>query len=144
MNKFNTMGKREDEGHFLYEELTAQIINACFEVINELGVGFLEAVYQNAVLIALRQKGLKAVDQFPLSVIFRGEIVGMYYADLFVEDKVILELKSVSALAPEHQAQVINYLKGTGIEVGLLVNFGRPKLEIKRLHKSKSPTELHA
>lgn len=118
-----------------YEELTHKILEACFEVSNELGAGFLESVYQNALLIALRQKGLLAKSQFPLSVKFRGEVVGQFYADILVNDTVIVELKAVTALAPEHSAQVINYLKATGIEVGLLVNFGRPKVEFKRLHK---------
>lgn len=119
----------------LYQDLTSKILEACFEVINELGAGFLEAVYQNALLIALKQKNLKVIPQMPLSVMFRGEIVGQFYADMLVEEKVIVELKAVSALLPEHQAQVINYLKATGVEVGLLVNFGSPKLEYRRLHK---------
>jgi len=120
-----------------HEDLTSQILSASFEVINELGPGFLEAVYQNALLIALHQKGLKAAAQVPLCVTFRGEIVGHYFADILVEDKVIVELKAVSALSPGHQAQVINYLKATGIQVGLLINFGRSKLEYKRLEKDK-------
>ena len=119
----------------LYEELTGQIIEACFEVINELGAGFLESVYQQALLIALAQKGLRARSQAPISVMFRGQSVGEFYADVLVEDKVIVELKAVSALMPAHQAQVINYLKATGIEVGLLINFGQPRLEYKRLHR---------
>ena len=119
----------------LYEELTAKILEACFEVSNELGAGFLEAVYQKALQLALLQKGLEAKPQYPLKVHFRGEVVGDYYADFFVEGKVIVEIKSVAGLAPEHQAQVINYLKASGVEVGLLVNFGRPKLEYRRLHK---------
>jgi GxxExxY protein len=119
----------------LYEELTGQIIKACFDVINELGAGFLESVYQNALVLALRQKGLMVEPQKPIAVIFRGENVGQFYADLLVDEKVIIELKAVSALQPEHQAQLINYLKATGIEVGLLVNFGVPKLEYRRLHR---------
>ena len=119
----------------VHEALTARILEACFEVINELGAGFLESVYQNALLLALRQKGLIVESQAPVSVLFRGEIVGQFYADLFVDGKVIVELKAVSALLPEHKAQLINYLKATGIEVGLLVNFGKPKLEYRRLHK---------
>ena len=119
----------------LHEELTQKILAACFEVSNELGAGFLESVYQNALLIALQQKELKAQSQFPLTVIFREQVVGKFYADVLVEDKVIIELKAVAALVPEHQAQVINYLKATEINVGLLVNFGRPKIEYKRLHK---------
>lgn len=103
----------------LHKELTGKILEACFEVSNELGAGFLESVYQNALLIALQQKGLKARPQFPLAVTFRGEVVGQFYADILVQDTVIVELKAVTALAPGHQAQVINYLKATGIEVGL-------------------------
>jgi GxxExxY protein len=118
----------------LHEELTAKILEASFEVIRELGAGFLAGVYQNALLVALRQKGIKAEQRVPLLVRFRGEVVGEYFADLLVEGKVIVELKAVKALAPEHQAQLINYLKATGIEVGLLINFGRPKLEYRRLH----------
>ena len=119
----------------LHKEVTGRILEACFEVSNELGTGFLESVYQNALLIALRQKGLQAQSQFPLAVSFRGQVVGQFYADILVEDKVILELKAVTALSPAHQAQVINYLKATGIDVGLLVNFGRPKIEYRRLRR---------
>ena len=119
----------------LYEELTHKILEACFEVSKEMGAGFLESVYHKSLLIALQQKGLKAQSQVPLVVKFRGEVVGEFYADVLVEDKVIVELKAVTALAPEHKAQVINYLKATEIEVGLLVNFGRPKIEYCRLHK---------
>jgi GxxExxY protein len=119
----------------LHEELTRGILEACFEVSNELGSGFLESVYEKALLLALHQKGLKAVDDVPLSDTFRGAAVGEFFADIIVEDKVLLELKAVQALAPEHQSQVINYLKATGIEVGLLINFGRPKLEYRRLHR---------
>jgi GxxExxY protein len=119
----------------IYEELTNTFLSACFEVINELGAGFLESVYQKALLIALHQKGLKANAEIPIDVLFRGQNVGQFYADIFVEDKVIIELKAITALAPEHKAQVINYLKASGIEVGLLVNFGNAKLEYYRLHK---------
>ncbi len=91
--------------------------------------------YSVHMVIALRAKGLVVEVEKPISVIFRGQSVGQFFADLFVENKVIVELKAVSALAPEHSAQTINYLKATGIEVGLLINFGRPKIEYKRLHK---------
>jgi GxxExxY protein len=119
----------------LYEELTGKILEASFEVIKELGAGFLESVYEKALLVALRQKAINVVSQAPISVKFRDEEVGKFYADLLVEEKVIVELKAVQALTPEHQAQIINYLKATNIDVGLLINFGRPKLEFKRLHK---------
>jgi GxxExxY protein len=120
---------------FLFEETTDKILKACFDVINELGAGFLESVYQNALMFVLQQQGLKAISQHPITVHFRGEPVGHFFADILVEDKVIVEIKAVTALSPEHKAQVINYLKATGIEVGLLVNFGNPRLEYYRLHK---------
>jgi GxxExxY protein len=85
-------------------------------------------------MMALKEKGFNVLAQAPLSVIFRGQEVGQFYADILVEDKVIIEIKAVSALTGEHQSQVINYLKGTGKEIGLLVNFGRPKMEYKRLY----------
>jgi GxxExxY protein len=124
----------------LYEQLTETILQACFEVSNELGAGFLESVYEKALLIALNQRGLKTQAQYPINVRFHGEVVGQFYADIFVEDKVIIELKAVDALAPEHQAQGINYLHATGVEVGLLLNFGTPKIEYKRLH---NPAKVH-
>ena len=92
-------------------------------------------MYEKALLIALNQKGIKTIAQAPISISFRGHNVGLFYADLLVEDVIIVELKAVSTLAPEHKAQVINYLKATSIEVGLLINFGNPKLEYRRLHK---------
>lgn len=119
----------------LHEELTGKILEACFEVSNELEAGFLESVYQNALLIALKDKGLRVQSEVPLAVMFRGKTVGKFCADIMIENSVIVELKAVSALMPEHQAQVINYLKATGIDVGVLVNFGRPKIEYRRLHK---------
>ena len=119
----------------LHEEVTGKILEACFEVINELGSGFLESVYQQALPIALRQKSLHVQVQVPMPVAFRGENVGEFYADIVVEGKVVVELKAVQAILPEHQAQLINYLKASDIEVGLLINFGRPRLEYKRLHK---------
>ena len=121
-----------------HEQITKSVIGCAFEVINELGAGFLESVYEKALLLALRQKGLSAISQHPVKVLFRGECVGDFYADIFVEEKVIIELKAVKAIAPEHQAQIINYLNATGIEVGLLINFGNPKLEYKRFTRSKN------
>ena len=119
----------------LYKELTEVVIECCLEVIRELGSGFLESVYEKALLVALAQRGLRARSQVPLKVKFRGEVVGDFFADIMIDDKLIVELKAVKALLPEHQAQVINYLKATGTDVGLLVNFGTPKLEIKRLYR---------
>jgi len=116
------------------EKLTEEVIGACFEVANELGSGFLESVYEKALLIALRKKNINVVTQAPVTVTFRGQQVGSFFADLLVEDEVIVELKAVKALVPEHLAQVINYLKATGLETALLVNFGSRKVEYRRLH----------
>ncbi|GFO63818.1 GxxExxY protein [Geomonas paludis] len=116
----------------IHDELTGKVLRACFEVSNELGAGFLESVYEKSLLIALVEMGLKAQSQVPLKVFYRNKVVGEFYADLVVEGAVLLELKAVRALAPEHVAQVLNYLKATGIEVGLLINFGSPKLEFRR------------
>jgi GxxExxY protein len=122
----------------LHEELTGQILEACFEVSKELGAGFLESVYERSLLIALSQNGINASSQVPMKVKFRGAIVGDFFADLLVEGKVIVELKAVGRVLSEHKAQVINYLKATGIDVGLLVNFGNPRLEYYRLHRSNN------
>ena len=118
----------------LHKEITERIIEACYEVANELGAGFLESVYEKALLVALREKGIDAASQVPMAVSFHGQNVGEFFADIIVESKVVVEVKAVKRLLPEHSAQVINYLKATGMEVGLLVNFGGPKVEIKRLH----------
>ncbi len=119
----------------LHEALTREILSACFEVAAELGAGFLEGVYERALLVVLQQRGFHVESQVPLKVLFRGEPVGEFYADLLVDKKVVVELKAVKALLPEHQAQVINYLKATALDTGLLVNFGTPRLEYRRLHR---------
>ena len=116
----------------LHEELSGKILEGCFEVSKELGAGFLESVYEKALFVALTQKGLNVELQVPLKVRFRDVIVGDFYADLLIEKKMLVELKAVNALTNEHYAQVINYLKATGIEVGLIVNFGHSKLEYRR------------
>jgi GxxExxY protein len=118
----------------LHENLTAQILEGCFEVSNELGVGFIESVYEKALVVTLREKGLDVKSQFPLKVNFRNVIVGDFYADLLVENRILIELKAVNSLINEHFAQLLNYLKATGIDIGLIVNFGRPKLEYRRFN----------
>jgi GxxExxY protein len=118
----------------IHEELTERILKTSFEVSNELGSGFLESVYQKALLLALQQGGLKVEAQKQLNVLFRGQHVGEFYADIIVEDVVLIELKATKSLTPEHSAQILNYMKATGIEVGLLVNFGTQKAEIRRFN----------
>jgi GxxExxY protein len=120
----------------LHYQLTEKILEASFEVAKELGAGFLESVYEKALFVALSQKGLNLTAQVPLTVKFRGVTVGSFYADLLVDEKVIVELKAVARILPEHKAQVINYLNATGMEVGLLINFGTPRIEYFRLRKS--------
>ena len=105
-------------------QLTEKIIGAFFEVYNELGYGFSEKVYENAFLIALRAKGLQVDAQKSIQVHFRGQVVGDYIVDILVDDKVILELKAIQKIGDVHEAQLLNYLKATKIEIGLLFNFG--------------------
>ncbi|MGI8965943.1 MAG: GxxExxY protein [Limisphaerales bacterium] len=126
----------------LHEELTGKILAASFDVMNELGAGFLESVYERALAIVLQERGLLIRIQHPLTVKFRGHSVGEFWADILVEEKVLVELKAVKALMPEHQAQLINYLKATQIPIGLLINFGNPKLEYRRLTREKSVSEI--
>jgi GxxExxY protein len=114
-----------------YKELTGKIIDCAFKVHNNLGFGFLENVYQNALMIELSKSDLSADMQRRIQVRYDGQVVGDYVPDIVVEDKVILELKSVKEVHPAHEAQLVNYLKATGIEIGLLINFG-DKVQVKR------------
>ena len=114
-------------------EITYAINGAVFEVNKVLGSGFLEKVYENALLIELRERGLKAENRIPIKVVYKDKVVGEYIADIFVEGKVILELKAVDRLEKIYEAQLLNYLKATGVQIGLLINFTHPKAEIKRM-----------
>jgi len=114
-----------------HEQLTEQIIKGFYTVYRALGYGFLEKVYENSLAIELRKMRLEVVQQAEIKVYYAGVVVGEYYADLLVADAVIVEIKAVRALLKEHDAQLLNYLKATPYEVGLLLNFG-PKPEIKR------------
>jgi GxxExxY protein len=107
-----------------YKELTGEIIKAAFNVHNILGAGFLEKVYHNAMIIELKELGLNAVSQYPADVFYKGYMVGEYYADLLVENIILVELKAIENLAPIHETQVVNYLNATKTEHGLLINFG--------------------
>lgn len=114
-----------------HQELTKKIIACFYKVYNTLGYGFLEKVYENALLIELQNNNLRCSKQFPIKVYYEDVKVGDYYADIIVEDAVILELKAAESLCEEHEYQLINYLKATDIEVGLLLNFGKEP-EFKR------------
>jgi GxxExxY protein len=113
-------------------ELTYLINGAIFEVNRILGPGFLEKVYENALLMELKARGIRAEAQYPIKARYKDQIVGEYFADLLVEDQVIIELKTVNKIEKIHEAQLLNYLKATGIKVGLLVNFKSTKADIKR------------
>ena len=113
------------------DDLTEQIINSAFEVHKVLGIGFLEKVYENALLEELQSRGLKAESQKPATVFYKNRIVGEYCVDILVEDSVILELKALERLNDIHELQLKNYLRATGIQLGLLINFGK-SVEIKR------------
>ena len=114
-------------------DVTYAINGAVFEINKILGPGFLEKVYENALVFELEKRGVKAESQVPIKVLYKRKVVGEYVADLLVEDKVIVELKTVEALDKIHEAQLLNYLKATGIRVGMLVNFKHPRAEIKRM-----------
>lgn len=116
---------------FKHRELTQEIIKAFYKVYNTLGYGFLEKVYENAMLIELAKLDIPAIAQASIKVIYDGKVVGEYFADILVDNKVIVELKSTKCLIDEHEAQLLNYLKATNIEVGLLLNFGHEP-EVKR------------
>jgi len=118
-----------------YEKLTEKIIGCAYKVYNKMGFGFLESVYEKCMLIELTKAGLNAESQKPVTVYYDGHVVGEFIADIIVND-VILELKSVSQIAKAHEVQLVNYLTGTGKSVGLLLNFGPKKLEVKRKYKT--------
>ncbi len=122
---------KADKSGLIAKELTEQVIGVFYSVYNELQHGFVESVYENALAFALREDGFYVEQQAPLSVSFRGRIVGEFRADLVVEERLLVELKVASKLNEAHEAQLLNYLKTTGFQVGLLLNFG-PKAQIKR------------
>ena len=119
---------------YLHEKLTETVIRCFYNVFDELGGGFLESVYEKALLLELRDPGINCENQKTLNVYYKGELVGDFKADIVIEDKIIIEIKSVRSvrsIMPVHEAQLLNYLKATGIKIGLLVNFGE-KLAFKR------------
>lgn len=115
-----------------YKELTEKIIGCSYRVYNRMGFGFLESVYEKCMLIELRKAGLNAESQKPITVHYENEIVGEFVADIIVNDTIILELKSVRQIINIHEVQLVNYLVATGKPIGLVINFGERKVEIKR------------
>jgi GxxExxY protein len=115
----------------LHKEITEKIIKAYYKVYNTLGYGFLEKVYENAMAIELRKMGFEVKLQYPIKVFYESEVIGEYYADIVINDIIVIELKASSSLLEEHECQLINYLKATEIELGLLMNFGK-EAEYKR------------
>jgi len=119
--------------NIIYKDLSYKIIELALEVHNELGCGFLEKVYENALMILFRRENILARQQVPADVYFRGKVVGQYFADILVDNKLILELKTADVIANIHKAQVLNYLRATGLRLGLILNFGKPRFEYQRL-----------
>ena len=120
-----------DLSNIKHQEITDKVIKIFYQVYGQLGYGFLEKVYTNAIMIELKKEGIPAIAQSPIKVIYEKEVVGEYFADILVDNKVIVEIKAARGLASENEAQLLNYLKATDVEVGLLLNFG-PKPEVKR------------
>jgi GxxExxY protein len=118
------------------EQVTETIIGGAFRVSNELGVGFLEKVYENAIAIELREAGLSVEQQKSVKVNYRGHVVGDYVIDLLVENQIVVELKHAKSLNDAHLAQSLNYLKATGYKLALVINFGSPRVEVKRVIRS--------
>ena len=118
------------------DKLTEKIIGCAYEVSNALGIGFVEKVYENGFAHVMRKSGLQVVQQYPIKVFFDGVVLGEFYADLLAENKVLIELKAVSELSNEHIAQALNYLRATGLPACLLINFGKPRIQVRHLHPS--------
>ncbi|OHB79754.1 MAG: GxxExxY protein [Planctomycetes bacterium RBG_16_55_9] len=117
----------------IHKDLSYKIIELALEVHNELGCGFLEKVYENALMMLLERENILAKQQAQADVYFQGKVIGQYFADILVDNKIILELKTVNAITDVHKAQVLNYLRATGLKLGLILNFAKPRLEYKRL-----------
>lgn len=116
-----------------------KIIGCAFTVHNTLGPGYLEKVYENAMCIELAKQGLQVRQQEPVIVRYDGQVVGEYIVDLWIEDRIIVELKAVQALTKAHEAQVVNYLTATNTDIGLLINFGAPSVQVRRKHRTYKP-----
>lgn len=118
---------------YLHQDITKKIIRCFYNVYNNLGFGFLEKVYENALFYELKKANLSCFSQYPIDVYYEDLKVGNYFADIIVENKVIIELKAEAAICPQHEAQLVNYLKATDIEVGLLLNFGQEPKVVRKI-----------
>lgn len=121
------------EDKIVYRDLSYKIVGLAIQVRKELGFGFLEKVYENALMVLFRENGIRAEQQVPIKVTFHGQIIGDYIADILVDDSIIIELKAADKIIPIHKAQVLNYLKATGLKLAILLNFGKYSLEHERL-----------
>lgn len=117
-------------------DLTRKIIASAYTVSNNLRIGFVEKVYENAHALEMRKDGLDVIQQFPIKVKYEGVVVGEFFADMLVDNRVLVELKAVRVLDDNHLAQALNYLRATNYETCLLINFGKTKIDIRRLHRS--------
>ena len=144
MNEVHEPSLSYDFGSYKHSELTKQIIGIFYAVYNALGYGFLEKVYENALVIRLRKAGFTVAQQQPIKVYFDGQVVGEYFADLVVNGLVILEIKAVKELTEAHKAQLINYLKATPYEVGLLLNFGPKPQVVRKVYDNRRKPLLRA
>jgi len=122
------------------EDITHKIIGCSYKVYNQLGFGFLESVYKNAMIIELQKQNFQIEEEKPLKVYYDNKIVGEFYVDLFIEEEIVVELKSVQNLNKEHEVQLVNYLNGMKKEIGLLINFGPSSVEVKRKYRKLSET----
>jgi GxxExxY protein len=128
----------------LHSEITGEILKAFYKVYNELSYGFLEKVYENALKMELESQGFEVKQQFPINVYYNGKVAGEYFADLVVENKVIIEIKTASTIDKAHEAQLLNYLKATEIEVGLVLNFGQKPEKVRKVFTNKKQSIIES
>ncbi len=117
-------------------KITEKIIACAYDVSNNLGIGFVEKVYENALAHEMKKNDLQVVQQYPIKVIYDGVVVGEFFADMLIENLVLVELKAVTELKDDHMAQALNYLRATGLSACLLINFGKSRVQVRRLHPS--------
>jgi GxxExxY protein len=129
----NRQANRVAKGEMIYPDLSYRVVGCALAVYRELGFGFLEKVYENALMVALHQAGLHALQQVSIEVPFRDVIVGRYTADIVVEEKILLELKSCDDISPAHMAQTLNYLKATGLRLGVVLNLAKGDMHFRRV-----------